>query len=79
MVQQNVTDMPYVKIPQEVIAALVNQDTLVKMAKIVFETVNFYIFNIYYLQHEMPCCIRYTNSFTLMISFVFHHELLMSF
>jgi hypothetical protein len=71
MVQQNVTDMPYVKIPQEVIAALVNQDTLVKMAKIVFKTVNFYIFNIYYLQRERPCCVRYTNS-TLMIYFVFH-------
>ena len=41
MVQQYVIVMPCVKIPQEVIAALVNEDTWVKMVKIVFHKVSF--------------------------------------
>ncbi len=40
MVQQHVIDMPYVRIPLEVIAALVNVDTMVKLAEIVLLKVN---------------------------------------
>ncbi len=40
LVQQHVIDMPYVRIPLEVIAALVKLDTMVKMAETVFQRVS---------------------------------------